>query len=260
MKTCIQCGASTEEKFCSNCGQKQDITRLTIKSFFSDFFSRIYGLDGAFPRTVVGLFKNPGTVVLEYIKGIRGKYVGPVGYYFLMFTILLIIINVLGFEVADYFPKTEDISDSIIEETGNKQSEAAKALGREIKEKVYNNIQYISFLLAPFLGLWGSVWFRKSKFNLLESIVFAFFVLGQAIIFNMIGFFVFAATGYKNLIVVNFIEMIYCTTAISLFYTSKISIKSIMRSLAAFILSYLSFILFTIISITILVMVRFLLA
>ncbi|WP_422361518.1 DUF3667 domain-containing protein [Reichenbachiella sp.] len=256
MKTCIQCGTSTEEKFCPNCGQKQDVSRLTVKSFFSDFFSRIYGLDGAFPRTAIGLFKNPGTVALDYIKGIRGKYVGPVGYYFLMFAILLLLIKVSGFSVSDYFPKTEDLSNSIIDETRTTRSQEAKVMAKMVQEKIHDNLQYIAVLMVPFVGFWTRLWFRKSGFNLLESIVLAFFSHGQAQIFNIIGFLVFAVSGYKNSIVIGLVATIYQMIAISLFFTQKISIKSILKSFFAYALAYASFLLFTTISITILLILK----
>lgn len=250
MKTCIQCGASTEEKFCSNCGQKQDIARLTLKSFFSDFFSRIYGLDGAFPRTVIGLFKNPGTVTQEYIKGIRGKYVGPVGFYFLMFAILLLLIKVSGFTVSDYFPKTENISDSVIDGTGTTRSQEAKVMAKMVQEKINDNLQYIAVLMIPFAGFWTRLWFSKSGFNFLESTVLAFFTHGQAQIFNMVGFLVFAISGYTNFVVIVLLSVVYQLIAICLFFTKKISFKSIIKSLCAYLLAYASFLIFTTLSIT----------
>ncbi|MEO9806314.1 MAG: DUF3667 domain-containing protein [Reichenbachiella sp.] len=245
MKSCIQCGEPTSDNYCSKCGQKQNIQRLTLSSFFSDFFSRVYGLDGAFPRTVIGLTKNPALVAQEYIKGIRGKYVGPVGYYFLIFAILLLLIEISGYEVADYFPKTEEISDSIIDETGTTKNSEAKALGRIIKSKIYSNLQYIAVLMVPFLGIWGSIWFKKSKFNVLESTVFAFFILGQAIIFNIIGFLFFALSGYKSLSIVNAVAIIYYTVCISLFYTESITFKSILKALVVYGSAFISFMIFT---------------
>ena len=251
MKTCVQCGQSASDSFCPNCGQKQDIPRLTLRTFFGDFFSRIYGLDGAFPRTVIGLFKNPGTVALEYISGIRGKYVGPVGYYFLMFAILLLLIEISGFSVSDYFPKTDDLSDSIIDETGTTRSQEAKAMAKVVQEKIHDNLQYIAVLMVPFAGFWARLWFRKSGFNLLESIVFAFFSHGQAIIFNVVGFLVFAVSGYKNSMFIVLVAAVYQLIAISLFFTQKVSFKSLIKSLCAYLLAYASFLLFTTLSISI---------
>lgn len=256
MKTCVQCGTSTEDNFCPNCGQKQDITRLTLKSFFSDFFSRIYGLDGAFPRTAIGLFKNPGTVTREYIKGIRGKYVGPVGYYFLMFAILLLLIEISGFTVSDYFPKTEDFSDSIIDETGTTRSQEAKAMAKMVQNKIHNNLQYIAVLMVPFAGFWTRLWFRKSGYNLLESIVLAFFTHGQAQIFNILGFLVFAVSSYKNSLIISLVATVYQIIAISLFFTQKIGFRSIIKSLFAYLLAYASFLIFTTFSITILLILK----
>lgn len=253
MMTCIQCGAIAEGKFCSDCGQKQGVARLTIKTFFRDFFSRIYGLDGAFPRTVIGLFKNPGTVTREYIKGIRGKYVGPVGYYFLMFAILLLLIKIFGFTAADYFPETEKISNSIIDdidEMGTSQSKEAKIMAKMVQDKIHDNMQYIAVFMIPLAGFWSRLWFRKSGFNFLESTVLAFFTHGQAQIFHWIGFLVFAATGYKNLLIIVVLSTIYQLIAMSSFFTNQVSFKSLIKSLCVYLLVHVSFLVFTTSSIT----------
>ncbi|MEP2025016.1 MAG: DUF3667 domain-containing protein [Reichenbachiella sp.] len=203
---------------------------------FSDFFSRIYGLDGAFSRTVIGLFKNPGTVTLEYIKGIREMYVGPVGYYFLMFAILLLLIKILGFSVSNYFPKTDNLSDSIIDETGSTRSQEAKVLAKMVQGKIHNNMQYIAVLMVPFAGFWTRLWFKNSEFNILESTVLAFFTHGQTIIFNIVGFLVFAISGYKNNAVIVLLATTYQLIGVSLFFTQKVNFKSLVKGFCAYVL------------------------
>jgi len=60
---------------------------------YHDFQARIYGLDGMFPRTLRDVTLRPGQASRTFIQGNRVKYYGPVGYFFLMITVLLLLMN-----------------------------------------------------------------------------------------------------------------------------------------------------------------------
>lgn len=241
MKSCIQCGEHADTKFCSNCGQRQNIPRLTLKTFLNDFVSRIYGLDGAFPRTLLGLAKNPAIIAKEYIAGIRGKYVGPVGYYFLMFAIFLLIVELSDLTLADYFPKTEEYADSFVEDGDNDKGRRAKEISLLVKGIVYRNIQYVAVIMVPFFALWCLIWFRRSKYNWLETVVFVFFIHGEAIILNILGFFIFYLTGFKHNGLVTFLTTVYYVLSVSLFYRGKIQLGAVVKGVLAYAMAYISF-------------------
>lgn len=244
MKTCIQCEEATTDNFCPKCGQNQNVERLTLASFFSDFFSRVYGLDGAFPHTVIGLTKRPHLVAKEYISGIRGKYVGPVGYYFLIFTIFLLLVQVSGFSLADYLPKTENFADSMVDDNDITKTKQTKEIALYVKEKVFNNIQYVHVFLVPILALWSKVWFRKSDYNFIENCVFSFFIHAQGTVINIIGFLIFISTGFKSNAFISLMTLTYYLWSISLFYSGKIQFFSLLKGLMAYAFTYLSFLLF----------------
>ncbi|MEO9966436.1 MAG: DUF3667 domain-containing protein [Reichenbachiella sp.] len=241
MKSCIQCGKPADENYCSFCGQNQNIQRLTLKSFFNDFFSRVYGLDGAFPRTVLGLAINPARVAKEYIEGIRGKYVGPVGYYFLIFAIFLLVVQFSDYTLDDYLPKTEEYADSLMENNNPDRVLQVKELAFRVKQKVFNSIQYVAVLIVPLFAMWCGIWFRKSKYNFIENAVFAFFIHAQAIIINILGFVFFANTGLKSNTVITALSVIYYVWSISHFYVGKIQFKAIIKGVLAHVFAYLCF-------------------
>lgn len=256
MRTCIQCGKQTDTPYCPYCGQKQDMPRLSLGTFLNDFFSRIYGLDGAFPKTLIGLARNPAVVAQEYIKGIRGKYVGPVGYYFLMFALFLLVVQLSDLTLADYFPKTEEYADSFIDDTDHEKGYRVREISLTIKGIVFRNIQYVAVLMVPFVAFWCGIWFRKSKYNLLENIVFSFFIHAEAIIFNMLGFVFFMVSDYKNNQLTTLISVIYYIWSVSLFYTGKVRFSSLVKALMAYLLAYLSFFVFLTVIATLLIIIR----
>lgn len=245
MKPCLQCSTATAYKYCPECGQKQNIKRLTLSSFFSDFFSRVYGLDGAFPKTFIGLSVRPALVAKEYINGIRGKYVGPVGYYFLIFAIFLLIIQLSDYSLADYLPKTEELTELITNETDAKQTIEEKARVQATKQKVFGNIQYVHVALAPITAFFLCVFFRRSPYNFLEVTVFSFFIHAQAIFFNIFGFVGLVIADWKSNTLVSFLSLTYMLWSISLFYAGRVRFGSIAKGLLAYVLANISFIILT---------------
>jgi hypothetical protein len=238
--TCIQCNSEAIGKFCSICGQKQTIPRLTISTFFADFLNRIYGLDGAVPNTIIGLWKYPSRVSKEYIKGIRGKYVGPVGYYFLMFTIYFILIAVLKVDMAEY-TDTQGINDVINGTTAEDLDKDDLAFQDMVQKNIFENLHYFTILLFPFFALWAKVFYRKSGFNFLEHIVFLFFTNAQMLFINMTGIIVYAATGLSSTLLISLAGILYFGLSASLFYSNKFSIKTILKSFLYYLVSFITF-------------------
>jgi Protein of unknown function (DUF3667) len=97
MNQCINCHAETTGKFCSNCGQRMTVKRITFREGWNDFWARIYGFDGMFPNTLRDLTVRPGKASQLVIDGNRVKYYGPVGYFFLMITLLCLVGSLLDY-------------------------------------------------------------------------------------------------------------------------------------------------------------------
>ena len=91
---CLNCGQplSGADNFCSNCGQKNSIKKLSFGVFVSNMFSGIFSYDSRFWRTFIPLLTKPGKISKEFIQGRRVKYVNPFQLYLnvsIMFFIIL---------------------------------------------------------------------------------------------------------------------------------------------------------------------------
>ncbi|MGE0773364.1 MAG: DUF3667 domain-containing protein [Cyclobacteriaceae bacterium] len=169
--TCINCQQEATGAYCSHCGQRTAIKRLTFREGWNDFWSRIYGFDGMFPRTIKDLTIRPGTTVLRYIEGNRVRYYGPVGYFFLMVTLFVLVLSALEVDWATF----------IQEKQGEMalQGESTKASQRMVR-LVTENIKLVLFMGVPFQALASRfVFFRKSGYLFLEHIVLPFYVSGH---------------------------------------------------------------------------------
>ncbi len=93
---CLNCGQPLYgyENFCSFCGQKNTIKKLSLGGFFSNLFSNFFSYDSRFWRTFLPLLFKPGQVSKEFIAGKRAKYVNPFKLYLNVSIIFFLILGI----------------------------------------------------------------------------------------------------------------------------------------------------------------------
>lgn len=171
---CISCGNEHEDKFCSNCGEKSNIPKITLQSTIKGTFTTLTNMDKGFLFNIKNLIINPRSVIQTYIKGKRKGVFNPVSFLIITITIYLII--------ASYFP-AHRVSNGA---TGNK---IGYDVGRQAGKFI---IQYFKFFwvftIIP-LSLSTKLIFRK--YNFMEHVTIAAFILGQTTLIGIIPFLIF---------------------------------------------------------------------
>jgi len=184
---CINCDNEVTGKYCSNCGQRTDVKQINFKEGWHDFWSRVYGFDGMFPRTLRDLTIRPGVVAKEYIGKNRVKYYGPVGYFFFLISLCLLIFSLIDLDFVEYTKGFQ--SRSFVPNADSK-------LNQTIFQFVADNIKIFAFLIIPFLALASKyVLFRKSGYNFLEHTILPFYCLGHNYWLNIIFGIILKTTG-----------------------------------------------------------------
>ena len=186
-KTCVQCGSEVLTAFCPVCGQRSDVKRLTLRDTVEDLWSNLAGLDGLFLRTLKELTRRPGLVALSYIRGVRTRYFGPIAYFFLMITLLLLWVSILGMDFAELIrDRQQDI-------TGSSPTQPGAAV---ITKLFSDNIKWVLFLAVPFQALVARhILFRKSGYNLIEQMVPLFYISGHLFWLTMLMFLIKKVAG-----------------------------------------------------------------
>jgi hypothetical protein len=73
---CLNCGNTSEENYCSNCGQDVDTHPIDWHYLLHDLQHFLH-LDNSFFYTVKQLFIRPGEAIRDYMDGKRVGYFGP---------------------------------------------------------------------------------------------------------------------------------------------------------------------------------------
>lgn len=229
--TCINCSAEGEGTFCSHCGQRLEVRRLTWKEGWQDFGARIYGFDGMFPRTFKDLTIRPGFAAMEFVKGNRARYYGPVGYFFLMITCFLLLLSIIGLDLVDYMKAMQAV-------LSDQKNEAA--LSSDIRLLVSDNIKLVVFIYIPLQAFAARyIFFRKQGLNFLEQSVLPLYAMGHWYWINMVealflkyGNFVLGTSTHW------IVMMLYMGFAYTSFQTTQPKWKTFLKGVGIYATSY----------------------
>lgn len=171
---CLNCNSATTGNFCSNCGQKTDTHRITLKHFLAhDLLHGIWHIERGILFTAKEGFLRPGKAALDYISGKRIKYYN-------VFYLILIIIG-LTFFVNSIYDKLffHYYNVSNVPETNN----AGKSIDHFFAE--YSKIIIFSFV--PVFALNSFILFRKRKLNISEHFIIAGMVFLGVMLISLIS-------------------------------------------------------------------------
>ena len=233
---CHNCGAAVSGNFCSHCGQRSSINKVTFKETFQDIAENFFSINAPFFKTLKLLFTNPGKLFRDYLQGKRKTYYKPVSF-FVLFTVLYLIIRA----IIAYDP----FQNATITVTDDTQSQ----LLTKARNFMLLNIDKFLFLFVFYLGVLLKLFFYKRYF-IAEYLAIGFYLAGIYTLFTTLNMF------YVTYVNPNFqffamltMAIYFCYAMVSLFQRKKVFtlLKSIMvffmaifaYGMTAFALSYL---------------------
>ncbi|MBS1663591.1 MAG: DUF3667 domain-containing protein [Bacteroidetes bacterium] len=80
-KTCLNCGAAVEERYCSHCGQENTEPKESVGHLIGHFFADVTHFDSKIFTTLKDLVFRPGFLTREYAAGKRTSYLNPIRMY-----------------------------------------------------------------------------------------------------------------------------------------------------------------------------------
>lgn len=164
---CGNCGAAMQGEYCSACGQRR-AERMSFRRSLAEGWAHVADLDFALVRTFVGMCTRPGALVLEYLAGRRRHYSNPFRYAFIVTTVGVIAIGVLGIDISMPGVPLETERD------------------RAAMRLITTLISYL-FFPAILLLAWLQWWLgRKGRFKYAEMLAFDAYCLSHAGLFAVV--------------------------------------------------------------------------
>lgn len=212
--------------FCMSCGQRASVKRITFREGWNDFWARIYGFDGMFPRTLRDLTIRPGTATRRYLDGNRVAYYGPVGYFFLMITLLYLVASLLEISIVDFLKNagSSNLQPQL------KQGSGQEKLVQSTFELVSENLKLVSFIIIPIQAFCSRfLFFRNRGLNFTEHTVLPFYGLGHLYWLSIASLLIYSISGN---FLPNWIQIVVAILYFSYAYSDLFQNQSRIKTLA----------------------------
>ncbi len=184
---CANCGAPLAGEFCARCGQRAWQGRFTLRAIFTQQVAGALDLDRGLLFTFLELFRRPGHMARDYVRGHTVSYANPVKYFLIVgaLTTLAYVQTGLAGEMARQF--VQEITTS----TKGKISPRTGAVVEMISS-------YFTLLLAFTIPTAASStrWvFRRAGYNYAEHLIFNAYTGAQQCFLMIAALLLGAAAG-----------------------------------------------------------------
>lgn len=234
LPNCKNCGHVLEGAFCSYCGQRASVKRISMPYLLSEATNSLLQLNRGLFFTIKELFVRPGHSLRAFLEGKRVGYYKPVSFLLLTTTVYIVSTYLSGrhtffYEFIVGFESGANPGPSVAE------TPFAKWMS---KYQVY-----VPLLLLPIFSLSNYLTFIKSGYNYLEHVVLNFYITGQQMILYLLLGFVF----YKENMFMLFpivIVVLYNFWVLNQLFDKKGFMRKNMQIILSYILSYVLIIAF----------------
>ncbi len=170
MKHCKNCGQSLHGSFCSHCGQKAKIDRITLSYIYHEIFHFFSHIEKGFLFTSFQMIKNPGITVKNFIEGKRKKYQPPISYFLVWTTLYILFLywleKVFGenrvIEYKEYFGPSATTNYAI------------------------SHLSIVLTIIIPFQALYLYLLVTRTVFNYFESMAAVIYSMGTIILLQFL--------------------------------------------------------------------------
>lgn len=220
---CKNCEQVISGAYCSHCGQRAAVHKVTFKETFSDLADSMFSLSAPLWTTLRLLIVNPGKLLREYLDGKRKKYYKPVTFF-----ILTTIVYLLCKSLMDYNPlsKAEPQSNELVN----------TSLLFEAGQFMFAHIDKILFFFVFALGLSLKLFFYK-KNSLAEFIAISFYLLGIYTLLSTAKIFIYTFVTHKFETMPIVLMLIYYSWALASFFQKR-KILVIFKGILAYLLGF----------------------
>ena len=181
-QSCKNCGAKSQGNYCSVCGQRTSVYKVTFKETFQDLAANLFVINAPLLITIRDMIVRPGTLLRSYLNGKRRTYYRPVSFFILMTVLYIVIRSLIGF---DPFRNS-----MIVVEEGDIDA----SLLTEARNYMLMNINNFLFVFVFTLALFMKLFFYK-KYSLAEFLAISFYLLGMYTIIVTLNMFVVQSFG-----------------------------------------------------------------
>jgi len=229
---CLNCGTVLEGSYCSACGQRARVERLSLNHLFQDVREDLVCGDVAFLHTIKALFVNPGRACREYVTGQRRSIVNPLKFCFWTLAILLAFTMLLGLEI-DLGMSEHILTQMQGDEAPSPELQAVMERAATFREVMFDYMNVLFFISFPIFAVLLRFLFRRKGYNFTEVFTSVLLVNGQLNIYRIPLILLALVNVPTSIILEALIVFAYSTWFIIGFFRTRIWVGVLMSLVAA---------------------------
>lgn len=225
-KQCNNCESQVQGAYCSNCGQRTSVHKVTFGEIIQDFVDAVFSVNGPFVTTLTLIFTNPGRLFRDYLAGKRKRYYKPVAFFILMTIVYLVVRSLIQY---DPFGNT----------TIQVRDESSSRILTEARNFMLLNIDKLLFVFVFNLALLLKLLFYR-KYSLVEFIAVSFYLVSVYTILTILNmFFIHYIDSGFQLSAMIAMMLYFCYAMVSFFQRKKVLV--VIKSIFIFWLGVMSY-------------------
>lgn len=180
---CKNCNTHLNDtyKFCHECGAKVITKRLNLSHILQNASAQFFNYDNKVFKTFLHLISKPEAVMLDYINGVRKRYINVIQY----FAISLTITGLQFFVLNTFFENPFEIDSSNLTSDPNianpKTVEESFSFVSDMMSKYYS-LFYIFSLPVSALLSWLTFKLKNKAYNFSEHLIINTYYAAQMLI------------------------------------------------------------------------------
>lgn len=179
---CLNCEhpLAAGKQFCSNCGQKTAVHRLSLHDVGHDALHYFTHADKGIFSLIWQLVRKPGIVAREYVAGKRRKYFPPLNFFLIVAAISLFMTSMLYNYRADMVSRQMPSSTRVshIPPAAKASMERGIKVGKFFSK--YTNI--VSMAAIPLITAFVFLFFFRGPYNYTEHLVANMYIGGFTVL------------------------------------------------------------------------------
>ena len=239
--TCQNCGHEYAGYYCSQCGQRADTHRINWHYLWHDIPHSVWHVDQGIAFTLRELLTRPGHSIREFLAGKRINHYRPLALLLLLGAIVVFASHSLNVSFAER-------SQEMFGGSAADASDRMKAVQHDVNQFVEKNQNLLHIVMIPLYALWFWLLFRRRGYNYPEMLVAQTFVANFNLVVSLVVVLLFWALGGS---VSAFSFVMSLTLLAMMAYNALVYMQlfkgelrpraTVVRAVAAYVLSYLSF-------------------
>ena len=227
IKHCLNCNSIVKGKFCSECGQSINVTRINYLHFIEELQFNLLHINKGMVYTVKALLTKPGKSIKEYLSGKRVQYIKPFTFLLIWGSIYSLIVHF--FNVYPDFEVNKPINE-VDNTTLNYTS---------FYNFYYGHYSLILLAIIPFFALASYIVYRKNGYNYMEHLVTYSYIHGAKVIIILLFYplYYYSHSIYIYYTTIITLSLYNIWVLIQLFRTTSY-FKDIFKALLSFILAF----------------------